>query len=324
MKKSKLLKEKICILGFGIQGKAQAMNLRDSGHDVVIGNIKDKYAKDAEKCGFKVLSISKAVKCSKIIFVLLPDGIQNDIIKNQIFPNSNPGSTIIFAHGYWLRFEAGKIPKYYSIIMIAPRFPGRQIRDRYLLSSGVPAFVDIVQDSDGKAKKLCKVLCKSLGFSKGGIINISYKKEAEIDLYIEQFMAPLFFAAVENSFNYLTENGYPKEAVCMELYFSGELGAVRTMMGKYGLYKTMQKNASPTCQYGIASSIGKVWSKQLNSTIINQLKRIKSGKFKEELSNNKLATKTIKKYLNSKISKKIRSAEMNLKKKLNKPISISN
>ena len=76
-------------------------------------------------------------------------------------------------------------------------------------------------------------------------------------------MAPLFFAAVENSFNHLIKNGYPKEAVCMELYFSGELGAVRTMMGKFGLYRSM-KNASPTCQYGIASSIKKVWSKQLN------------------------------------------------------------
>ena len=319
MKVSKFIKETICVLGFGIQGKAQAMNLRDSGHNIVIGNINDKYARDAKKCGFKVLSISKAVKYSKIIFVLLPDGIQNDIIKNQIFPNSNPRSTLIFAHGYWLRFEAKNIPKHFSILMIAPRFPGRQIREKYIESSGVPAFVDIIQDPYGKAKKLCKTLCKSLGFSKGGIIYISYKKEAEIDLYIEQFMAPLFFAAVENSFNHLIKNGYPKEAVCMELYFSGELGAVRTMMGKFGLYKTMQKNASPTCQYGIASSINKVWSKQLDATIRKQLNRIKSGKFKQELSNTKLATKTVKKYLNSKISKKIRAAEMNLKKKLNKP-----
>ena len=90
-----------------------------------------------------------------------------------------------------------------SLIWNAPRFPGRQIRDKYIESSGVPAFVDIIQDPNGKTKKLCKTLCKSLGFSKGGIIYISYKMEAEIDLYIEQFMAPLFFAAVENSFSYL-------------------------------------------------------------------------------------------------------------------------
>ncbi len=324
MKLNKFNKETICVLGFGIQGKAQALNLRDSGHNVIIGNINDKYAKDAIKCGFQVLSISKAVKYSKIIFVLLPDAVQNDIIKKKIFPNSNPGSTIIFAHGYWLRFESKNIPKHFSILMIAPRFPGRQIRDKYLESSGVPAFVDIVQDSDGKAKKICKKLCKSLGFNKGGIIYISYKKEAEIDLYIEQFMAPLFFAAVENSFNHLIKNGYPKEAVCMELYFSGELGAVRTMMGKFGLYRSMKKNASPTCQYGIASSIKKVWSKQLNEKIKRQLKRITSGKFKEELSNNKLTTDTVKKYLNSKISRKISATEMKLRKKLNKPTSLTN
>ena len=115
---SKFNKEAICILGFGIQGKAQALNLRDSGHNVIIGNINDRYARDAKKCGFKVLSISKAVKYSKIIFVLIPDGVQNDIIKNQIFPNSNPGSTLVFAHGYWLRFEAKNIPDHYPELEI--------------------------------------------------------------------------------------------------------------------------------------------------------------------------------------------------------------
>jgi len=321
---SKFKKEMICVLGFGIQGKAQAMNLRDSGHNVIIGNINDRYAKDAKKCGFKVLSISKAVKYSKVIFVLLPDAIQNEIIKNQIFPNSNKGSTIIFAHGYWLRFEAKNIPDHFNILMIAPRFPGRQIRDEYIKSSGVPAFVDIIQDHKGEAKKWSKILCKSLGFSKGGIFNISYKKEAEIDLYIEQFMAPLFFASVENSFKHLVKSGYPSEAVCMELYFSGELGAVRTMMGKYGLYKSMQKNASPTCQFGIASSKNKVWSKQLDMTIKRQLNRIRDGKFKKELSNTRLALGTVKRFLNTKISKQIRATEKKLKKKLNKPKIISN
>ena len=302
--------------------KSTSSEFKNSGHNVIIGNINDKYAKDAIKCGFQVLSISKAVKYSKIIFVLLPDAVQNDIIKKKIFPNSNPGSTIIFAHGYWLRFESKNIPKHFSILMIAPRFPGRQIRDKYLNLLVYQHL--LILFLDGKAKKICKKLCKSLGFNKGGIIYISYKKEAEIDLYIEQFMAPLFFAAVENSFNYLIKNGYPKEAVCMELYFSGELGAVRTMMGKFGLYRSMKKNASPTCQYGIASSIKKVWSKQLNEKIKRQLKRITSGKFKEELSNNKLTTNTVKKYLNSTISRKISATEMKLRKKLNKPTSLTN
>lgn len=319
MKVTNLKKLTICVLGFGIQGKAQALNLRDSGHNIIIGNISDKYAKDAKKNGFKVFTISKAVKLSKIIFVLLPDGIQDKILKKEIFPNCNPSSTIVFAHGYWLRFEAKDFSLKYNFLMIAPRYPGRQIRDAYLKSSGVPAFIDIVKDYNGDAKKICNLLCKSLGFKKGGIINIPYSKEAEIDLFIEQFMAPLFFSAVEHSYIYLVKNGYPREAVCMELYFSGELGAVRTMMGKYGLYKTMQTNASPTAQYGISSSIKKVWSKELDINLKKQLNRIRCGKFSKELSKTMLSRKTIDQFLKSKVSKSIRDTENILKKKLNKP-----
>ena len=132
-------------------------------------------------------------------------------------------------------------------------------------------------------------------------------------------MAPLFFSAVEHSYIYLVKNGYPREAVCMELYFSGELGAVRTMMGKYGLYKTMQTNASPTAQYGISSSIKKVWSKELDINLKKQLNRIRCGKFSKELSKTMLSRKTIDQFLKSKVSKSIRDTENILKKKLNKP-----
>lgn len=314
-----LKKERVCVLGFGIQGKAQALNLRDSGHDVVIGNINDRYKKGANKLGFKVLSISKAVKISKIILILIPDGVQDQIIKEQIFPNCIKGATLIFAHGYWLRFESKNIPENLNILMIAPRYPGKQIRDEFLNSSGVPAFVDIIQDYTKDASKILKMLTLSLGFKKGGLISISFKEEAEIDLYIEQFMAPLFFASVEQSFAYLIKKGYSKEAVCMELYFSGELGAVRTMMGKHGLYKTLKSNASPTCQFGISSSRDRVWTHNLDKKMRSQLKRIKSGKFSKELSNLKNSEETIKKFLNSKISNSIIKTEKQLLKKLYKP-----
>ena len=102
-----------------------------------------------------------------------------------------------------------------------------------------------------------------LGFSKGGMINLSAKQETELDLFIEQFMAPTFFASAETSFNLLVENGFPKEAVALELYYSGELGAVRTMMGRDGLYEGFKNNASPTCQYGVSSSRNILWSEDM-------------------------------------------------------------
>ena len=165
-KNIKLKFKTISILGFGIQGKAQALNLRDSGHEVIIGNINDGYRKEAIKLGFKVCSLKEAVKKSKIIFLLLPDGVHNKVLEEIIFPNCSEFSTIIFAHGYWLRFEKKNTPKNINLLMIAPRFPGRQIREYFLKGGGVPAFIDIAKDYDGDGKKIIKELCRSLGFEK--------------------------------------------------------------------------------------------------------------------------------------------------------------
>ena len=305
---------KITVVGYGIQGRAQALNLRDSGHDVIIANRQDHYLTQAEKDGFKVMSIEESIRDSEVIFLLIPDAAQDDVLHNYIFPNINVGSSIVFAHGYWLSYECKNLPKNIDVFMIAPRFPGEQIRQTYLMGGGVPAYVDIVQDYTCNGESTLKDLTDSLGFSKGGLINLSFKQEAEIDLFIEQFMAPTFFASAETAFQVLIDKGYPKEAVCLELYYSGELGAVRSMMGRDGLYKGFQNNASPTCQYGVSSSRELLWGQDMKKKAEMQLDRITSGKFSEELSDQKNASKTVNEFVNSKIAKEIKKTE----KKVNK------
>jgi ketol-acid reductoisomerase len=307
----------IAILGYGIQGRAQALNLRDSGFNIVIGNIDDNYKSIALKDGMHVRTIADAVKTSDVILVLLPDSIQDHLLRTIILPNTKKNSCLVFAHGYWLTYESKTFPVDLDLIMIAPRFPGEQIRERFLKGSGVPAYIDIASDITGNANLIIQTLSKGLGFDKGGVIKLPYKMEAELDLMIEQSMAPIFFASVQSVFNELISRGYPEEAVCLELYFSGELGAVRSMMGRDGLYSAFQNNASPTCQYGIASSISRVWSKEMDKIITAQLDRIVSGKFANEMR--ELDTiKLTKDFLQSPIALKIKNAENSVRRKIKK------
>ena len=194
-------------------------------------------------------------------------------------------------------------------MMIAPRFPGEPIRKTFLEGGGVPAYVNIYQNSSGKADKKLNELTEGLGFSKGGLIELTPKQETVIDLFIEQFMAPTFFASAESAFELLVEEGYPEEAVCLELYYSGELGAVRTMMGRDGLYKGFQNNASPTCQYGVSSSRKLLWGKDMKGKAQQQLKRILDGTFHNELADNINAQKTVEEFVESSTAKKIKKIE---------------
>lgn len=311
---------KITVIGYGIQGRAQALNLRDSGNDVVIVNRDDSYLSLALNDGFKVLTLKEGLQYSDVIFLLIPDGVQDEILKSQIFPQIRSSTTLVFAHGYWLTYQAKYIPENIDVLMMAPRFPGEQIRRTFLNESGVPAYVDIVQDFSKNAQNTLEKLSKDLGYMAGGVIPLSYKQETEIDLFIEQFMAPTFFASVETAFKLLLDKGYPEEAICLELYYSGELGAVRTMMGRDGLYKGFQNNASPTCQYGVASARRTLWSDEMADKASSALERITSGQFSKELSDHEACKHVLKSFVSSEIAGKIKSAERNVDKKIKKSL----
>lgn len=306
----------ITVLGYGIQGRAQSLNLRDSGHEITVGNINDKYLKIAIDDQMNTLSIKEASKNADVIFVLLPDAIQNKILKDEVFPNIKKDACLVFAHGFWLTYEAKNEDIDIDMLMIAPRYPGEQIRKLFLDGHGVPAYVDVANDKSGNAHHILKEMTKGLGFDKGGLINLPFKMETEIDLMIEQCMAPIFFSSVQAVFKELISRGYPAEAVIMELYYSGETGAVRTMMARDGLYEAFQNNASPTCQYGVASSISRVWDEKMNDVVKAQIDRIVSGDFSKELKT-KNTKSIVNNFIKSPIAKKIKETE----KKINKMVS---
>jgi len=278
-----LKNKKVGIIGYGIQGRAQALNMRDSGIEVLIGNRNDDYIHRAAKENFQVYPIEKLVSICDIIFFLIPDDAQKNIFDEFILPNLKTFQTYVFAHGYSLRFGLIEFPKNINVLLIAPRFPGKPIREYFLNGGGVPVFYDVIQYSSKNANDLGLALCKAIGATKAGVFKVSYKEETDIDLFIEQYLIPTIIKSIEIGYKTLIDAGYNHYAVVSELFASGELGEVIKQTSIEGLYNTFKNHASPTCQFGISCSV----DNSLNEASLNYAKfildEIRNGNFSESL-----------------------------------------
>lgn len=273
------------IIGYGIQGRAQALNIRDSKINVLVANRTDTYRDRAVEDGFKVYEIDELVKVSDIILFLIPDQAQAEVYEKFVKDNIRAGSMLVFAHGYALTYQTIKIPLDVDIAMLAPRMPGRQIREYYLKGGGVPAFVDVIQDKTGLALERLLSLSRAAGFTRAGVLQVNYKTETELDLFIEQFLVASIVKSIHTSFDVLVNKlGYPAVPTLMELYASGELAEVLKLAAVTGIGKVFQKNASPTCQYGIATSFDYVMESNVIEKAKQLIKNIKDGTFAKELN----------------------------------------
>ena len=269
----------IAVIGYGIQGQAQALNLRDSGLNVIIGNRPDDYFEIAKKDGFEVYDIDKAAKLSDIIMINIPDESHKEIFKSSIYSNLTDNKFITFAHGYSLRYNKLNLPQNIDISMIAPRYPGKQVRNYYLDGHGVPAFFDIISDVSGTALSKTLALGRALGFSKAGLISVGYQDETDLDLFIEHFVGPLIFRMMEEALGFLVKKNYPALPALMELYASGEMGAFWQMCARDGMYETLKNNASPTCQFGVVHYYDKIFEKRLLDKMEEVITNIQNGTF---------------------------------------------
>ena len=280
----KIKSETVAIIGYGIQGRSQALNLRDSGINVVIGNIQDQYSNKATEDGFQLLSIEEASKKSTTIFLLIPDQAHSQIFHKSIISGLQKGDLLVVAHGYSLRFRKIVPPSDIDVCMLAPRMPGYPIRQKYQDGGGVPAFVDIIQDYTGFAQERILGFAKALGFTKSAVIHVPYDQETELDLFIEQFLLPTIIHSMRLSFDFLSKEGYSEIASLMELYASGEIGELLLKSSEEGLYQVWKDNASPTCQFGIFDNINFVAPRdEINGRIKKILRQIKEGTFDKSL-----------------------------------------
>jgi len=269
------------IIGYGNQGRAQALNMRDSGVKAIVGSISDGSFERAQKDGFLTMSIADAVDRADILFLLVPDEVQKTVYDEIIASRLRAGQTLNFAHGYNIRFGLIRPPQDIDVIMVAPRMIGVGVRERFEAGSGAPAFVAVEQDATGTAWPKALALAKAIGATKAGALGLTFAQETEMDLFMEQGVWPVITRVLVLAFEVLVEKGFPPEAVVMEMYGSGEAAQILQEMAKVGLYGQMSFH-SQTSQYGTLSRGQRMLPDSFRDKMLQALEEIKNGTFAAE------------------------------------------
>jgi ketol-acid reductoisomerase len=268
--------------GYGNQGRAQALNLRDSGLKVIIGAVRDESAEKAESDGFPVVSIVEAAEQSDVLSLLIPDEVQRLVYDEAIHPKLRPGQTLNFAHGYNIHYGLIVPPKNVDVIMVAPRMIGAIVREAYTQGDGSPAFIAVAQDASGRALQTALALAKGIGATRAAALKATFAQETELDLFQEQGLWPLLVRTMLTSYEFLVETGFPPEMVALEMYGSEEAAEVLREMARVGFFKQMRLH-SQTSQYGTLSRASRVpFASDIRSFMEKALQGIRDGSFAEE------------------------------------------
>ncbi len=242
----------VAVLGYGNQGRAQALNLRDSGVKVIVGNRDDSYRQQAVADGFEPLSVPEAAAAGDVLLVLTTDESQPAIWAEQIAPGIRSGDALVWASGYNVGFGLIVPPKHADVVLVAPRMTGNMVRTLFEHGKGALAQFAVHQDATGQARQLALALCKGIGCTRGGVFESSFREEAELDLFAEQVVWPVLTAWMRECFELGVEVGFSPELMVMELYASGETAEIMRAMACNGFFRQMTHH-STTSQYGTLS-----------------------------------------------------------------------
>ena len=241
--------KKVAIIGYGSQGHAHALNLKDSGVDVIIGLYEgSKSWAKAEKAGFTVMTAADAAKTADIIMILINDERQADMYKESIAPNLTAGKAIAFAHGFNIHFGQIKPPADVDVIMIAPKGPGHTVRSEYTIGRGVPCLVAVQQDATGRAMDIALAYAAGIGGSRAGVLETTFKMETETDLFGEQcVLCGGVTALMKAGFETLVEAGYDPQNAYFECIHEMKLIVDLIYKGGFGM---MRYSISDTAEFG--------------------------------------------------------------------------
>jgi ketol-acid reductoisomerase len=271
----------VAVLGYGNQGSAQGLNMRDSGLQVIVGNIRDDSFERALADGFPTMSISQATQTADVLCFFLPDEVQPEVYRLDIAPYLRSGQTLNFAHGYNIRYGYIRPPEGVDVTMVAPRMIGVGVRKRFLANSGAPVFVAVEQDATGQAWPTALAIAKAIGATRVGALRSTFAEETELDLFQEQLLDSVVTRVIAMAFELLTEKGYPPEAILLELYASGELAQVAHEMADVGLFRQMSLH-SRTSQYGSLSRGPQIVPDDFRAILARLLDDIQQGTFARE------------------------------------------
>ncbi|MEM1806507.1 MAG: ketol-acid reductoisomerase [Pyrobaculum sp.] len=271
----------IAVIGYGIQGRAQAQNLRDSGLDVIIGLRRGGKSWDlASSEGFRVYEIEDAVARGDVVMVLIPDMEQPKVWKDSIEPNLKKGDVIDFAHGFNIHYGLIKPPPHVDVVMVAPKGPGRAVRESYLLGKGVPALVAVYQDYSGSAFKYALAIAKGIGATRAGVIETTFAEETETDLIGEQIvLVGGLMELIKKGFEVLVELGYQPEVAYFEVLNEAKL--IMDLIWERGIYG-MLNGVSDTAKYGGLTVGPQIIDSEVKKKMLIAAERVRSGKFAKE------------------------------------------
>jgi ketol-acid reductoisomerase len=271
----------LAVIGFGSQGHAHALNLKESGLNVIIGlYAKSKSVEVARKQGFEVFETAEAVKRADVIMIAVPDMKQASVYTKDIEPNLTAGKAIMFTHGFAIHFGLITPPKDVDVIMVAPKGPGHTVRIQYLEGKGVPALIAIHNDATKNAKKIALAWAKGIGGTRAGVIETTFKEETETDLFGEQaVLCGGASALVTAGYETLVEAGYQPEMAYFECLH--ELKLIVDMMVESGV-AGMRFSISETAKYGDITRGPRIITAQTKKAMGQILKEIQTGKFAKQ------------------------------------------
>ncbi|MBT2685030.1 ketol-acid reductoisomerase [Bacillus sp. ISL-37] len=267
----------VAVIGYGSQGHAHAQNLRDSGHQVVVGLRQGKSWAQAEEDGFRVLSVREACEAADVVMVLLPDEKQPAVYESEIKPALTAGKALAFAHGFNVHFHQVEPPEDVDVFLVAPKGPGHLVRRTYEEGAGVPALIGVHQDVTGQAKELALAYAKGVGAARAGVLETNFQEETETDLFGEQaVLCGGLTSLVKAGFETLVEAGYQKEVAYFECMH--ELKLIVDLMYEQGL-EGMRHSISDTAQWGDFVSGPRVINEETKARMKEVLEDIQSGSF---------------------------------------------
>lgn len=271
----------VAIIGYGSQGHAHALNLKDSGVNVIIGLYPgSKSIAKAESAGLKVHTVADAAAAADMIMILLPDEVQKTVYAKEIAPNLKEGDILAFAHGFNIHFGQIVPPAFVDVVMIAPKGPGHLVRRTYEQGQGVPALFAVYQDASGQARDRAMAYAKGIGGARAGVLETSFREETETDLFGEQaVLCGGLSALIKAGFETLVEAGYQPELAYFECLH--EVKLIVDLVVEGGLAK-MRDSISNTAEYGDYTRGPRVVNAETKAEMKKILKEIQSGQFARE------------------------------------------
>jgi ketol-acid reductoisomerase len=271
----------VAIIGYGSQGHAHALNLKDSGVNVIVGLYPgSKSTAKAEAAGLKVHSVADAAKAADFIMILLPDEVQRAVYAEEIEPNLKAGNVLAFAHGFNIHFGQVVPPADVDVVMIAPKGPGHLVRRTYEQGQGVPALFAVYQDGSGQARDRAMAYAKGVGGTRAGILETTFREETETDLFGEQaVLCGGLSALIKAGFETLVEAGYQPELAYFECLH--EVKLIVDLIVEGGL-ATMRDSISNTAEYGDYTRGNRIITAETKAEMKKVLTEIQTGQFARE------------------------------------------